>query len=56
MSKKKKKKWKEVIETDEKLHGNVKNTNNFCKGCVELEDCLIGRMAAVAFCKDYRGE
>lgn len=54
MSKKKKKKLEEVKETDVKLHGNVKNTNNFCVGCVEVEGCLIGRMAAVAHCKDYK--
>jgi len=52
----KKKKWEEVKETDVKLHGNVKNTNRFCVGCILVKDCLIGRMAAVAYCKDYKEE
>lgn len=46
----------EVKETDAKLHGNVKNTNKFCVGCKEVDSCLVGRMAAIAFCKEYKGE
>ena len=52
----KKKGWTEVKETDKKLHGNVKNTNKFCRGCEHTENCLIGRMAAIAYCEDYKEE
>ena len=54
--KKKQKDYEVVSETDEKLHGNVKNTNRFCLGCILVKDCLIGRMAAIAYCKDYKGD
>jgi len=51
-----KKEKEDIFETDTKLHGNVKNTNKFCVGCILVKNCLIGRMAAVAYCKDYKGE
>jgi hypothetical protein len=48
----KKKKWKEKFYTYKKLHGNVKNTNKFCKGCKYTKECDKGRRAAIAYCED----
>lgn len=44
--------WREVTETDKKLHGLKKNLNKFCRKCGSKEDCLKGRMAAIAYCED----
>jgi hypothetical protein len=46
--------WKVIYETDNKIHGLKKNKNKFCKKCVDKEDCLKGRMAAIAHCEEYR--
>ena len=44
--------WKEITETDKKLHGLKKNKNKFCRKCSSKEECLKGRMAAIAYCED----
>jgi hypothetical protein len=46
--------WREVTETDKKLHGLKKNKNVYCQDCLKTESCLKGRMAAIALCEDYR--
>lgn len=53
---KKVKGWVEVFETDDKIHGLKKNKNKFCKSCVDKDICMTGRMAAIAYCEDFRSE
>ena len=45
--------WKVVYETDNKIHGLKKNKNKFCKKCVDKEDCVKGKMAAIAHCEEF---